>query len=264
MQTPTPMLDLTNYSLLVIFLASAALIVAAGELGHWLGQRATDHGGENVATLKAAILGLLALMIGFTFAMAQTRFEVRRDAVLHEANTIGTAALRARLLPPPHNTETLALLRDYVRVQLSITQRIPQPSGLSAAIATSNAIHEALWRQARVVATKNDAMVPTGLFIQALNEMIDTHAKRLAAGRSKVPNIVLLGLYATAAVAIGYATYGRALEGRHWRAGVYLAGLLTAGVILLIQDLDRPTVGFISVSQQPMLDVAESLASYSD
>jgi hypothetical protein len=79
-----------------------------------------------------------------------------------------------------------------------------------------------------------------------------------------VPNIVLLALYATATVAIGYASYGRALEGPHWRPAVYVAGILTAGVILLIQDLDRPRVGFISVSQQAMVDLAESLRRYSD
>jgi hypothetical protein len=258
------MIELADYPLPAIFVASVVLIVAAGEFGHRLGERAADHGGENVATLKAAILGLLALMIGFTFAMAQTRFETRRDAVLSEANTIGTTALRARLLPPPHNTETLALLRDYVRAQLDVMQRMPLPSEVNAAVARSNALHEVLWQQASVVASKDQAMVPTGLFIQALNEMIDAHARRLAAVRGRVPNIVMLGLYATAALAIGYASYGRALEGRHWRPAVYVAGLLTAGVILLIQDLDRPGAGFISVSRQPMVDLAAALASYTD
>jgi hypothetical protein len=79
-----------------------------------------------------------------------------------------------------------------------------------------------------------------------------------------VPNIVLLALYAMAAVAIGFASYGRALAGRHWRPSVYVIGTLTAGVILLIQDLDRQSSGFIAVSQQPMIDVAASLVSYSD
>jgi hypothetical protein len=203
-------------------------------------------------------------MIGFTFAMAQTRFELRRDAVLSEANAIGTTALRARLLPAPHNSESLDLLREYVRVRLTITQRIPSPSQFDAALAQSNAIQEALWRQARLVAAKNDAMVPTGLFIQALNEMIDSQSRRVAAVRSRVPNIVLLALYAVAAVAIGYASYGRALEGRHWRPAVYVTGMLTASVILLIQDLDRPSGGFINVSQQPMIDLAAALASHSD
>lgn len=257
------MTELAYYPLWVIFVVSLLLIVAAGELGHWLGQRVAD-GGENVATLKAAILGLLALMIGFTFAMAQTRFEMRRDSVLNEANAIGTTALRARLLPPPHNTECLALLREYVKVRLDITRRIQSAAELDAAVAKSNAFQEALWQQARAVVTKNDAMVPTGLFIQALNEMIDSQSKRMAAARSRVPNIILLALYATAAVAIGYASYGRALEGLHWRPAVYVTGILTAGVILLIQDLERPSGGFINVSQQPMMDLAASLARYTD
>ena len=151
-----------------------------------------------------------------------------------------------------------------VQIRLEMTRRILSASDLSAALARSNAIQEALWQQAGMVATKNDAMVPTGLFVQALNDMIDSQARRLAAVRSRGPDIVLVALYGTAAVAIGYASYGRALEGRQWRPAVYVAGLLTAGVILLIQDLDRPGGGFISVSQQPMLDLADTLAGYSD
>ena len=257
------MIELAGYPLSLVFVASLVLIVAAIELGHWLGERAADHGGDNVAMLKASILGLLALMIGFTFHMAQTRFELRRDAVLNEANAIGTVALRARLLSPPHSTESLALLRDYVKVRLDITRRFPSPSELNAAIAKSNAIQEALWQQAKAVAAKDKAMVPTGLFIEGLNEMIDRQAKRVVAVRSRVPNSVLLALYAIAVISIGFASYGRALE-RHWRPAVYIAGILTAGVILLIQDLDRPGDGFITVSQQPMIDVSASLANYSD
>jgi hypothetical protein len=56
--------------------------------------------------------------------MALSRFESRRDAVLNEANAIGTTALRARLLPTPQSTETLKLLREYVQIRLDITQRI--------------------------------------------------------------------------------------------------------------------------------------------
>ena len=84
------MLDLYNYSLPTIFLAGLALIVAASEIGRLLGVRVGKQGGDNVSTLEAAVLGLLALMIGFTFAMALSRFEARRDAVLNEANAIGT------------------------------------------------------------------------------------------------------------------------------------------------------------------------------
>jgi len=104
--------DLNNYSLLVIFLAGIALTCVAIEAGHWLGRRSDNRGGGSVATLQAAVFGLLALMIGFTFAMTLSRYDARRAAVLSEANAIGTTALRARLLPEPHRTATLNLLRD--------------------------------------------------------------------------------------------------------------------------------------------------------
>jgi hypothetical protein len=62
------MLDLYNYSLLTIFLVGLAAILAAIELGHWLGVRAGGETAGNVSTLEGAVIGLLALILGFTFA----------------------------------------------------------------------------------------------------------------------------------------------------------------------------------------------------
>ena len=73
-------------------------------------------------------------MIGFTFAMALSRFEARRDAVVNEANAIGTTALRARLLPEPHRAEALKLLREYVQIRLDLTQRPASQTELMSAI----------------------------------------------------------------------------------------------------------------------------------
>src|SRR5215469_1928250 len=154
------MIDLYNYSLLTIFLVGVAAILLAIEMGHWLGVRAAGKGGDNISTLEGAVIGLLALMVGFTFAMALSRFEARRDAILAEANAIGTTALRARLLPEPHRKEVLGLLRDYVRVRLNITQRVASAAELNAAIVRSGEIHEALWQQTKLVAAKDNSMVP--------------------------------------------------------------------------------------------------------
>jgi hypothetical protein len=81
---------------------------------------------------------------------------------LDDGPGVGTTALRARLLPSPHNKECLALLRDYVAIRLEMTQRIPLPAD---SIARSNVVQEKLWQQAKAVASKDSAMVPTGLFI---------------------------------------------------------------------------------------------------
>lgn len=258
------MIDLYNYHLLPIFLASVALILAASEIGRRLGVRAAGRSGKNISTLESAILTLMALMTGFTFAMALSRSEGRREAVLNEANAIGTTALRARLLPPPHRAEALRLLREYVQVRLDITQRVPSPTELSAAIARSNELQEALWQQAKAMAKKDNGLVPTGLFIQTLNEMIDNQEKRLTAARNRVPNIVLMALYGIAAIASGFTGYASGLEARRSRLPVYITGILICAVILLIQDLDRPGTGFITISQQPMIDTAASIAGYTD
>jgi hypothetical protein len=243
------MLDLSNYSLPAIFLAGFAAILAAIEFGHWLGARVGDRGDDNVPTLEGAMIGLLALMFGFTFALALTRFDARRTAVLAEANAISTTALRARLLPEPHRKEVLGLLQDYVKIRLDVTQHQLTQAEWAAAIDKSNAIQEKLWQQAMAMAASDTGMVPTGLFILT---------------RSRVPNIVQLTLFGIAVVASGFAGYATGVKVRRSRIPVYVMGLLVTSVIIVILDLDRPGAGFIEASQQPMIDAAASLAAISD
>lgn len=258
------MINLDTYPLLTIFAVGLIVILGASEIGRLLGVRATGRGGDDVSTLEGATLGLLALMIGFTFAMALSRFEARRDAVLNEANAIGTTALRARLLPAPQAAETLKSLREYVQIRLDVTQGTAPEANLKAAIVRSNEIQEMLWQNAMALAAKDTGLVPTGLFIQSLNEMIDSQGKRLAALQSRVPNIVLLALYGVAIVAFMFAGYANGLGARRVRLPVYVMGMIVSAVILLIQDLDRPAAGFIAVSQQPMIDTAAGIAAYAN
>ncbi|MGE0578583.1 MAG: hypothetical protein AB7F22_02450 [Reyranella sp.] len=258
------LLDLNDYPLLAIFPVSLVLILGAGEVGHWLGERAARRGAPGVSTLEAAILGLLALMIGFTFSMALSRFEARRDGVVIEAAAIGTTALRARLLPAPHDREVVKLLRDYVQLRLDLTKRPVSLAEFNDAISRSNAIQEALWRQAKAVAAKDNGMVPTGLFLQSLNEMIDDQEKRLAALHNRLPAIIVIALYGVSIVGVGFAGYGSGVETKRSRLPVHLMGVLVAAMVLLIQDIDRPGAGFIKVSQQSMASTAALLAGFPD
>ena len=116
------MIDLYSYSLPTIFVSGLVAILAVSELGWQLGMLSGGRGDGNFSTLESAMLGLMALIIGFSFAMALSRYDARRDAILKEANAIGTAALRARLLPDPHRTETLKLLRNYIKIRLDVAQ----------------------------------------------------------------------------------------------------------------------------------------------
>jgi len=257
------MIDLYRAPLLLIFLCGLALIWGVSEVGWRLGQRGDGHS-TNIGTLESATAGLLALIIGFTFAMALSRFEARRDAVVQEANAIGTTALRARLLPEPHRAETLKLLREYVKVRIDAFHSGHSFAELKATVERSNAVQEALWKQARAVAENDKMLIPTGLFIQSLNQMIDAQGVRLAALRNRIPSIVLVMLYVLAAAAGGFVGYASALDPRLTRLPVVIMGLLISLVLYLIIDLDRPNDGFITNSQQAMIDVAKSIKGFAD
>ena len=65
----------------------------------------------------------------------------------------------------------LALLA--LKIRLDVTQRAPSPAEFDVAVADSNRIQQQLWQQAMAMAAKNNDVVPTGLFIHSLNELID-------------------------------------------------------------------------------------------
>ncbi len=99
-----------------------ALMLTATEAGFRLGRKFEARTPENIKsqifTVEAAILGILALLLGFTMSMAVSRFEIRKQLVLEEADAIGTSSLRAQLLPAPAGPEISSLLREYVNVRL--------------------------------------------------------------------------------------------------------------------------------------------------
>ncbi len=107
-----------------------------------------------------------------------------------------------------------------MQLRLELTQEIPSPLDLKAALARSSAIQEALWLQVKEVAAKNNGMVPTGIFIQSLNEMIDNHEKRLIALISGAPNIVLIVLYIIAMVASAFAGFAAGIEAQRSRGPI--------------------------------------------
>ena len=132
------MSELFGLPLGAIFVISSILVALALEGGRLLGRRAGRVGGDNVVTLEAAVLGLLALIIGFTVSIAISRYDARREAILEEANAIGTAAIRASLLPEPHAAASLAILHDYAVLRQSLTGLVDRADELIDVVARSN------------------------------------------------------------------------------------------------------------------------------
>lgn len=235
------------------------LTVGSVEFGALLGRRhRTQDAGEAagfISSLAVPSMGLLALMIGFTFGMALAQFEARKTAILEEANTIGTAALRGRILPEPYASRVAPLFKEYAELRVvGRGFRLGSPSA-ERRLRRSAEIQEDLWREAMAAAKADPHVVPTGLFIQALNSMIDQHQARLTAGRNTVPASVFLMLAGIAAVALGFSGYGAEQAAGHHRIAMMIVAVMIGSVIMLVFDLDNPQAGFITVSQQPLLDL---------
>jgi hypothetical protein len=249
----------------VLGLVFLALMVAASEAGfHFgrrIGQQTSQDTKSQVSTVEAGILGVLGLLLGFTMSMAVTRFEVRKQLVLEEANAIGTAYLRTQLLPTAEGNEIANLLRAYTDV------RVPQEDGhiyeqVSAARQESVRLQDMFWRKAVAYGQKDPNPVRSGLLLQSLNDVIDLDGARWMAFQNHVPEtviyvIALVGLLA--AVIVGY-TFG--LGGLRQLFAIGMLSLAITLVLAVIIDLDRPREGFIRVSQQPILDLQKQLRSH--
>jgi hypothetical protein len=243
-----------------IFLATIATIALANECGYWLGQarsRQKDRESESpVGGMVGAELGLLAFLLAFTFGIAASRFDIRRQVVLDEANAIGTAYLRAAMLPEPHPAEVRRLLREYADVRIAARRG----ASLEDAIRRSEDLHGRLWAEAVGAAQKDPRSIPVGLFIQALNEVIDLHAKRLTASvRSRIPTAIWVVLYGVAILAFITMGYHVGLIRTSRSPGIVVVALTFAAVMWLVVDLDRPGEGWLTVNQQAMIDVRGSM-----
>jgi hypothetical protein len=242
------------------FLAANVLLLLTVESGYrigmWRHARTPDERDLPVGGMVASILGLLALLLGFTFSMAASRFEARRQTVLEEANAIGTTYLRARLLPEQERVETEELLREYVDVRI----RDIAEGRLREVVARSEEIHELLWAQAVTAAEKNPNSIMTGVYVQALNNVIDLHAKRVMVGlRSRVPVVIWAGLFGLAVLGMASVGYHAGLSTTR-RSPAMLGLVLAFSVVLaLIADLDRGHEGLLRVSQQAMIDVQQTM-----
>jgi hypothetical protein len=203
------------------------------------------------AGMVGATLGLLAFMLAFTFGLAGTRFEARRQLVQTEANAISTTYLRADLLPEPMHTDSQALLKEYVDTRLAGTN----PAKIAESISKSEEIQRRLWAQA-VLAIQKEKSVITSLFSQSVNQLIELHSQRVTAAlRSRIPAAIWIGLYLVLILAMAAVGYQEGMASKRRSIAVITVVCGFSIVMFLIADLDRPGQGYLQINQEAMMDV---------
>src|SRR5438445_10095782 len=249
------------FSSWLVFAILAVVLLALSEFGWRVGlarSRAKPEKAGDSGSVPAAVLTLLGLLLGFTFAMAVSRHDARRELVVQEANSILTTARRARLLPEPQATNVGQLLREYVSLRIEAHRETQFSQRFAALRKSSVDLHERLWNEAVAAAAKQPSPI-TASFIASLNETIDFEATRIAAKRNHVPGAVWLLLLCVAGCGLWLTGWEAGIARGHPFLARFLFPILIAVVIALITDIDTPRGGLITLDDRPLLEVKDSL-----
>lgn len=209
-------------------------------------------GGDAFAT--ASVLGLLALLIGFTFSLALGRYDERRGLVVKEANALGTTWLRTDLLDAADGARMREVMRRYVDARVDFANAGNARDEV-ARYARSTALQNELWAvMVQGIAPFRDTP-RASLLVSTTNEAIDLAAERFAARQDHIPVRILRMLLLFALLAAALVGFERP----HQRKATTPLLLLFALAVGLVLDLDLPSTGAVNVPQDPMLELQQSL-----
>ncbi len=253
----TVLFSIVPLSLLFVF--TVVLLLAAAEVGSWTSRccvKVREHDSP-VGSMVAALLGLLAFMLAFTFGMTTTRFDQRRQLVIDEANAISSAFLLSTLRKDGSFPKIQEALREYLNLRLNVTRE-----NVAARLAQSDVVFHRLWSLAKeLMNEKRESDLRTSL-IGSINQLANIQRTRATVAiQYRIPGSMWLSLYSLAVIsmlAIGYQV-GTTGAKRLWAMPVLV--LAFALVLSMIADFDRPTNGQLRIGDEPLRQVGKMMES---
>jgi hypothetical protein len=240
-----------------LILVLGLLAVETGFLiGRWRRSKSTIEREAPAAAMVAAMLGLLAFMLAFTFSSAAANFDMRRRAVLEEAQILRSAMSRCSLLPENITHAVRPLLVEYTLLRAGPMT----PENIMPMIQKSEELQSRLWKQAQIFARTSNDSVMAVMLAESLDSLSDIHSRRVFFGiKSRIPITIwltLLFLMVSGMSSVGYLT---GLSQTCRSPQMVLFSLAFSAVLFLIFELDRGHEGRLQVSQQPLQELADKL-----
>jgi hypothetical protein len=254
---------LQSKNLIIFIITMLLLSLFSNEIGFRLGRRNNDSADEatrnHVNSFAVAMIGMLSLIIGFTYSMAGERFNNRKELIVNEANAIGTAYLRSKLIPSPEKEIIGETLRQYADARIEVNTLSENNQDLTQATARTKALQEKIWAAVISLSDKGEKIVLVSSLTQSLNPLFDLQEKAIAARIYRVPSVILLLLFLETIISLGIVGYGCGLSGKRLLIPILIMIVFILISIYVIVDLDRPTRGFIKASQQSLLNVKKDI-----
>ena len=209
---------------------------------------------QDLDVVLAATLTLLGLIIGFSFSMAVSRYDQRKNYEEAEANAIGTEYVRADLLPSPEAERTRELLRNYLDQRILFYEARDE-SQLATVNTRTSQLQNGLWSSVSAAAAAQPTPV-VALALAGMNDVLNSQGYTQAAWWNRIP-VAAWALMAAIALCcnlvIGYSAHGK-------RNLVFLVFPLAVSIsFFLIADIDSPRGGVIRVLPQNLISLSQSL-----
>jgi hypothetical protein len=244
---------------LLVAVGLIAGAVAAHDIGFWLGsltRSADEPFDQQVGLVRTLTAALVAFLIGFAFSGAASRFIDRQDIIVKEANTLGTAYLRADTIGEPQRSELKAAIKEYTADRVTLLSREGRDK-IEALLAKVSGLHERMWKSA-IDATQDNAPL-MAVVLPPINEIIDLHSVHLAAARRHLPIPIMAMLLGTAAIGVGMIGFGNGRVGRRFSVLDAVYGVALAAALWMTIDLDYPGIGLIRVSNLPLVEALAAM-----
>ncbi|HEX5025006.1 MAG TPA: hypothetical protein VFV68_07025 [Agriterribacter sp.] len=201
---------------------------------------------DSIGTIEGSMLGLLGLLLAFSFGMAASKFESRRAIVVEEANRIGTAILRCDLYPDSVRNVLREDFKAYVETRIDYYDAGDDESLIKRSLEKGNIYLVKLWKLVAQEGQNPQNLVRTAQMVPALNAMIDIVSTRNSARLAKVPPLILIVLLVLTLTSGFLSGYGNKAKRRNMVLIVGFA-LMTTLALYLVMELDRPRRGIINL-----------------
>jgi hypothetical protein len=243
-----------NFTLTIFFVAFglfAGMLVFL-ELGRRAGIRQLakhpDDTRSGIGAVEGAVFALLGLLIAFTFSGAASRLDTRRQLIVEEANSIGTAYLRLDLLKSQIRDEIRDNFRQYVKIRLELYRDFEHPEAAMRLWLECTQLQGKIWNLVVSACKEQGSQSASMLLLPAINQMIDITSTRFMATMMHPPKTIFVMLVILAFASSLVAGYGMTSRKRSWIHIVCFA-LITATTIFVILDLEYPRLGLIQIQR---------------
>lgn len=240
----------------VIFLFSFALLLLGSELGVFFRKKSPlkESERDDYTTVLGATLTLLGLLIGFSFSMAISRYDQRKNYEEAEANAIGTEYVRADLLPTPDAARVRDLLKQYTEQRILFYES-RRENELPKINADTTRLQNELW----AAVAGHAAAQPTpimSLVASGMNDVLNSQGYTQAAWWNRIPVaawvlMLLIAFCCNALIAFGARESDRKI--------FFILPIAVSIAFFLIADIDSPRHGAIPVAPQNLTALRQSL-----